>query len=72
MSLISCNPCIGTGPPRVGTQVIYVGLEYLAISGSIPPKRDPASWGPKSELHLDKGVGFGYENSSPPTGATCS
>ena len=35
----------GTGPPRARTGIIYVDLGYWAMSGSIHPKGDPASWG---------------------------
>ena len=45
-----CEYRIGTGLPRARTQVIYVDLGYWAISGSIHPKGDPASWGINSSV----------------------
>jgi len=39
-----CEDRVGTGPPRARTEVIYVDLGHWAISGSIHPKGDPASW----------------------------
>jgi len=41
----TCEDRIGTGPPRARTDVIYVDSGSWAISGSIRPKGDPASWG---------------------------
>ena len=38
-----CEDRVGTGPPRVKTEVIYVDLRYWSISGSIHSKGDPAS-----------------------------
>ena len=38
------------GPPRVRTEVVYSDCGYWAISGSIYPKGDPASWGINSPV----------------------
>ena len=48
-----CEDRIGTGPPRARTEVIYVDLGYWAISGSIHPKGDPASWGMNSSVFIE-------------------
>ena len=45
-----CEDRIGTGPPLARTEVVYVDLGYWAISGSIHPRRDPASWGMNSSV----------------------
>ena len=47
---VMCEDRIGTGPPRARTEVIYADLGYWAISGSIHPKGDPASWGINSSM----------------------
>jgi len=51
-----CEDRIGTGPPRARTEVIYVDLGYWAISGSIHPKGDPASWGINSSVFRLGGI----------------
>ena len=52
LDYILCEDRIGTGPPRAKTEVMYLDLEYWAISGSIHPKGDPASWVPKRSSYI--------------------
>ena len=37
----SCEDRVGTGSPWARTEVMYVDLGYLAISGLIHPQEDP-------------------------------
>ena len=69
-----CADRIGTGPPQARTEVIYVDLEYWAVSGLIHPGGDLASRGTDSSVFrvaLDlvraPGARWGCKAIGPPT-----